>query len=166
VQGLLDVISVKSISSSETVASKPTSASLIPFRHAAQEANLIDRLRQKAGPAAIDYAVPTMIEEAYAPAVFPEEYRQANINDHMVPVDYQVHSERMSKFVKQCIDVIKHDLGKLGYTISSTRESYASRRTYESVVLMAYSSGNTGTALENVVAESSYGPALRVSNYS
>jgi len=38
----------------------------------------------------------------------------------MVPVDYQVHSERMSKFVKQCIDVIKHDLGKLGYTISST----------------------------------------------
>ena len=50
---------------SDSITSRPIGASLVPLRREAQEANLIERLRQKAGPAAIDYAVRTLVEEVY-----------------------------------------------------------------------------------------------------
>jgi len=157
----LEVMSVSR--ESDSVTSRPIGASLIPFRREAQEANLIGTLRQKAGPAAIDYVVRTLIEAAYAPTLLPSKYRKVNLSNLLTPVDY-TPTQRMSTFVELYIDVIKHDLGKLGYTLSPAQEiEYAGNCGYQSVVLGACSSGSTRTILESVVTESTRGPALRVS---
>ncbi len=151
---------------SDPIASRPINTSLIPFRREAQEANLIEKLRQKAGPAAIDYVVQALIEAVYAHEPLPAGNRKANILDCMMPNTHHPRGNSMSVFVQQYIDVIKHDLGKLGYTLSNGEASYDCDRRYQVVALGACSFGSTRTTLESVVTEGTHGPALRVSDYS
>lgn len=69
--------------------------------------------------------------------------------------------------MEQYIDVIKHDLGKLGYTLSgqqNTNLSYTTYHNYQLVALGACSSGSTGSVLDSVIIDSTHGPALRVSD--
>ena len=151
---------------SDSITSRPIGASIIPFRREAQEANLIERLRQKAGPAAIEHVVRTLIEAVYAHEPLPAGNRTANIVSCMMPTTDGVRSRSMSSFVKQYIDVIKHDLGKLGYTLSDGETHYAHDCDYQVVVLGACSSGSTKSILGSVIAESTCGPALRVSDHT
>lgn len=154
---------------SDSVASRPINASLIPFKREAQEANLIGRLRQKAGPAVIDCVVRTLIEATYASTLLPtgSKYRNVNLVDLVTAVDYKP-TQRLYTFVEAYIHVIKHDLGKLGYTLSLVPHGlkYYSGQNYQSVVLGACNSGSTSTTLESLVTGSSWGPALRVSDNS
>ncbi len=136
-------------------------ANLIPFRREAQKANLVDMQRQKAGPAAINYVVRTLVEAAYAPILHPSNYRKVDLFSYQMPVN-----KRMDTFVELYIDVIKHDLGNLGYTICSTHDANYIGCAYDSIVLGACDSGSTGSMLESVIADSTQGPALRVSSHS
>lgn len=151
---------------SDSITSRPIGASLVPLRREAQEANLIERLRQKAGPAAIDYAVRTLIEEVYVDEPLPAGNRKANILHCKMPNTHYRCGNSMSGFVVQYIDVIKHDLGKLGYTLSDGEISYTCDCRYQVVVLGACNSESTKSVLESVIAESTRGPALRVSDYT
>ena len=149
-QGLLEVMSVSG--ESDSVTSRPISASFIPFRREAQEANHIDRLRQTAGPAAIDSVVRHLIQAAYAPTLSCGKYRQVDVRNLLTPVDY-LSTKSLSMFVELYIDVIKHDLGKLGYRLFPAHrmfcESIVATDCYESVVLEACSSESTETFLES-----------------
>ena len=151
---------------SDSVTSRPIGASLIAFRREAQEANLIDMLRQKAGPAAIDYVVRTLIEAAYATRDLLIKYRQALLCNRTMPVNYAWTHGGMDMFVAQYVDVIKHDLGKLGYTLSGSQNTSLSYNSPCRVVALgACSSGSTGPILDNVLTECTHGPALRVSDH-
>ena len=158
---------------SDSITSRPIGANLIPFRREVQEANLIERLRQTAGPAAIEYVVRTLIEAVYAHEPLLAGNRTANIVRCMMPnTEYRhsnehfIQSKSMSSFVGQYIDVIKHDLGKLGYTLLDGETHYAHDCRYRVVVLGASSSGSTDSILGSVIAESTCGPALRVSDHT
>lgn len=78
-----------SVNPDSLTTTRPKGASLIPFRREVQEVDLIDRLRQKAGPAATDYDVRTLTEAAYAPRDLPIKYRQALLYScRTMPVHY------------------------------------------------------------------------------
>ena len=106
---------------------KPISTSLMSLRREAQEAKFIDRLRQEAGPSAIDYVVRFLIEAAYANGLIYDQCRSVDFHGRNIPAESTTATSRpngsMQAFLNRYNVVVQHNLRKLGYTLIKSMDT-------------------------------------------
>ena len=102
---------------------------LTSLKREAQGANFVHRLRQKAGPAVIDYVVRFLIEAAFAKGLMYNHFSHVFIPHQNVPTKIINASSSlnvpMQAVLVKYFAVFEHDFRKLGYTLTHTSESSA-----------------------------------------
>lgn len=128
------------------------------LRYGLQEAKLIARLREEADPALIEEVECMLIEGAYDPDLGP--FRELCLADYHGKTPHLRPS--MRAYVQRYIDVIRHDLHRLGYSIAP-KKAFSSADAYASVVLGMGRSETAQAAFDGIITEDKQGPALKVS---
>jgi len=105
------------------------STGLMSLRHEAHEAKIIDRFRQEAGPAAIDYVACFFIEAAYANGLISDQCSSVEFHGQTVPAEYinaatSSLNASMQAFLNRHFVVVQHTCRKLGYTLTYRLNNY------------------------------------------